>query len=322
MDLISIIVPVYNVEKYLDKCIESIVNQTYDNLEIILVDDGSTDNSGQMCEDWARKDNRIKVIHKKNGGLSDARNVGIENASGAYIGMVDSDDIIAATMFEDLYKGIISNDGDIAQCLMYKFNEHNDVSFPKSSSLCEVYTCYDAIINLLIENKFSVTCPNLLLKSGIAKKIKFEIGRRNEDILWSFRTFSLAENIVYLNKYLYGYYQRSGSIMHSDYSDKNFDELYALQQRASEIKEKIPELYSLAVRGYIGNIMYHYQSLCRSNKNEKQIAFQKKLHSLFCDADLKSAFETTEFIYKLWYSMFKIIPKLTCKIRNTLKIGL
>ena len=100
--MLSIIVPVYNVEKYIGKCIESIVNQTYKDLEIILVDDGSTDNSGKICDEWARKDKRIKVIHKKNGGLSDARNAGLDICTGDYIGFVDSDDYIELNMYEDL----------------------------------------------------------------------------------------------------------------------------------------------------------------------------------------------------------------------------
>ena len=105
-ELISVIVPVYKVEKYLNKCVQSIIQQTYTNLEIILVDDGSPDNCPQMCDEWAKKDSRIVVIHKKNGGLSDARNAGIAVAKGKYIGFVDSDDYIESTMYEDLYLAI------------------------------------------------------------------------------------------------------------------------------------------------------------------------------------------------------------------------
>ena len=110
--LISIIVPIYNVELYLEKCIESIINQTYKNLEIILVDDGSTDSCGKICDEYAKKDNRIKVIHKINGGLSDARNKGMEIAKGKYIGFVDGDDYVASDMYETLYKFSVKNSLD------------------------------------------------------------------------------------------------------------------------------------------------------------------------------------------------------------------
>ena len=122
--LISVIIPVYKVEKYLSKCVESIINQTYKNLEIILVNDGSPDNCGEICDEYAKKDSRIKVIHKENGGLSDARNAGIEIASGQYIAFVDSDDYIASNMYERMYetkkdiKNIRSN--DISYCNIKK----------------------------------------------------------------------------------------------------------------------------------------------------------------------------------------------------------
>ena len=115
-ELISIIVPVYNVEKYLEKCVNSIVNQTYKNLEIILVDDGATDSSGKLCDKLAKIDNRIKVYHKENGGLSDARNYGVERATGDYIGFVDSDDYIDSEMYGKLYEAIKKENVDVAEC--------------------------------------------------------------------------------------------------------------------------------------------------------------------------------------------------------------
>ena len=125
MDKISVIVPVYNVEKYLDKCVESIVNQTYKNLEIILVDDGSTDSCPEICDEWAKKDNRIKVIHKPNGGLSSARNAGMDSMTGSYIQFVDSDDYIKSNMIEVMYGNIIKGDYDVCVC-NYSFIDESD----------------------------------------------------------------------------------------------------------------------------------------------------------------------------------------------------
>ena len=113
---ISVVVPVYNVEQYLEKCVNSIINQTYKNLEIILVDDGATDKSGKLCDELAKLDNRIMVYHKKNGGLSDARNYGVERATGDYIGFVDGDDYIDAEMYEKLYEAIKKENVDVAEC--------------------------------------------------------------------------------------------------------------------------------------------------------------------------------------------------------------
>jgi len=113
---ISIVVPVYNVEQYLEKCVNSIINQTYKNLEIILIDDGATDSSGKLCDELAKIDNRIKVYHKENGGLSDARNYGVERATGDYIGFVDSDDCIDSEMYEKLYEAIRKENVDVAEC--------------------------------------------------------------------------------------------------------------------------------------------------------------------------------------------------------------
>ena len=137
-DLISVIIPIYNVEKFLSFCIDSIVNQTYKNLEIILVDDGSTDNSGKICDEYALKDNRIKVMHKQNGGVSSARNVGLNIAKGKYIGFVDSDDYVENDMFEILHNLIIKNNVDISCCNKFVFKKNKftaSKNFPNDTSL-------------------------------------------------------------------------------------------------------------------------------------------------------------------------------------------
>ena len=154
MPLISVIVPIYNVEKYLDRCVDSIINQTYKNLEIILVDDGSPDNCPQMCDDYAKKDSRIKVVHKENGGLSDARNVGMEVATGEYVSFIDSDDYISLDFYETLLETIVDNDSDIVECGVVKFYEDN--SFDKYSDDLKVtnYDTVDGLEGLINENPF------------------------------------------------------------------------------------------------------------------------------------------------------------------------
>jgi glycosyltransferase involved in cell wall biosynthesis len=129
MHKISVIIPIYNVEKYLSVCLESVINQTYQNLEIILVDDGSTDACPKICDDYATKDNRIKLIHKKNGGLSDARNIGVKHATGDLISFVDSDDVLSLYFYEKLINILEENDADIVECGFRKFYNEKELSF-------------------------------------------------------------------------------------------------------------------------------------------------------------------------------------------------
>lgn len=143
-DLISIIVPVYNVEKYLNKCIDSIINQTYKNIEIILVDDGSTDNSGKICDEYLLRDSRIKVIHKNNGGLSSARNEGINISSGEYIGFVDSDDWVEPNMYEEMYKKILYSNADIVDCGYWKEYENKSIKYISAN---EVKFCGENLLH-------------------------------------------------------------------------------------------------------------------------------------------------------------------------------
>ena len=152
MYLISIIVPVYNVESYLKKCLESIINQTYKNIEIILIDDGSTDSSGKICDDYANKDKRIKVIHKQNGGVSDARNTALDICRGDYIGFIDSDDYIELDMYETLLKFLLNNNLDVAMCSSYTVKNKQLIRCKNFKPY--ILTGKEAIINDLLINKY------------------------------------------------------------------------------------------------------------------------------------------------------------------------
>lgn len=323
MDLISVIVPVYNVEKYLDTCVESIINQTYSNLEIILVDDGSTDGCPALCDEWAKRDNRIKVIHKANEGQGVARNCGAEIAAGSYIGYVDSDDVIAPDMYEKLYEQITENDVDMVQCGMLSFSDFPLKVFPESTEpIIIIYTPCEAVKSLIRGENITSTCPNVLIKKEIADRISFDSGMINEDVMWIYRALRESKNIAVTNERLYGYYQRPGSTMNAAYSVKRFDALRALRMRAESIKNDFPVLFPIAERAYANSCMYNFQTLCRFEKTEEYNGFKKRLYRMFCDSDLKIVFSVSELKYKLWYSMFKAMPALTCKIRNLLKIGL
>ncbi|MBO4894789.1 MAG: glycosyltransferase [Clostridia bacterium] len=325
MDLISVIVPVYNVEKYLDTCIESIVSQTYDNLEIILVDDGSTDNCPAMCDEWALKDPRVKVIHKENGGQGEARNLGIDAAAGDYIGFVDSDDVISPVMYERLLNALTENGADFIQCAMVKFGTYPFKGFDSAGAVVNrprVLTNGEAVKALIAEGAITSTCPSVLLKAETAKKVRFDSGVINEDVMWVYRAVRESEKILLTDEVLYAYFQRDGSTMNSAYTEKRFDAIHALSQRALEIKTDFPDLFPLAERSCAGGCMYHYQWLCRLPNTGEYREFRVRLHKMFLSRDLKAVYSVTDLKYKIWYTAFRFMPALTCKVRNLLKIGL
>ncbi len=219
--LISVIVPVYKVEKYLDKCIKSITNQTYTNLEIILVDDGSPDKCGMLCDLWCSRDKRIKVIHKKNGGLSDARNVGITEARGKYVGFVDSDDYIEPDMYERLMYALIETQADISTC--YAITEINGESTcVKKNNRCFILNSYEALEDLFVQNKYLRHAAwNKLYCREIFMYINFPVGRLFEDAAIMYRIFTNIQKIVCLDSQLYHYVIRDGSITNNKYNIKS-----------------------------------------------------------------------------------------------------
>ncbi|MBQ4104712.1 MAG: glycosyltransferase [Clostridia bacterium] len=238
MKTISVVVPVYNVENYLERCILSIINQTYQNLEIILVDDGSTDNSGAICDKLALKDPRIKVIHKENGGLSDARNAGIKEASGKYIGFVDSDDHIAPLMYEKLLSTLEENGADISICNYVYVHETTNEEDEEMSSLSpiknELLTKREAFekINAYSNGySFYVTAWNKLYKKELFSDLSFAKGKLHEDEFIVHRLFEKCEKIAVCDDVLYFYIIRKGSIMNSKVSEKSLDAIDAIMDR-------------------------------------------------------------------------------------------
>lgn len=212
--LISIIVPVYKVEEYLDKCIKSILNQTYTNLEIILVDDGSPDNCGKICDEYAKNDKRIIVIHKENGGLSDARNKGIEIAKGEYIAFIDSDDYIEKDMFEILYNLSVESHSDIS---MVSYKEiQNEVIINENKEFTEnifEYSNTEAIKELLKDDKIKNYAWNKLYKKELFKEIRYPVKMAYEDVGTTYKLFEKANKIIWKDTPKYNYIRRDDSIV-------------------------------------------------------------------------------------------------------------
>ena len=211
--LISVIVPVYKVEKYLNKCVESIVNQTYKNLEIILVDDGSPDKCPEICDEWADKDSRIRVIHKKNGGLSSARNAGLDTMTGTLVGFIDSDDYILPEMYEKLYNAMIENNADLSICSYSRVDE-NDNPIPYKNKMKESIKVVsrDEALSSFITSPFAAEYGVLwskLYKSEIFNGLRFPNVNGHEDTATIHRVIGACNKIVLLNQVLYVYRKNS-----------------------------------------------------------------------------------------------------------------
>ena len=240
-DLISIIIPVYKVEKYLEKCIESVLKQTYTNLQIILVDDGSPDNCGKICDEYAKKDSRIEVIHKANGGLSDARNVGISKAKGRYIGFVDSDDYIKEDMYEILLNLIKKYDADVSICNLYDVIDGNECIRNKENGIRE-YSRLDILKEVLLDKNIQSYAWNKLYEKELFDEIKYPIRKKYEDIGTTFYLFEKCNKIVVTSEPEYYYLKRADSLVNNVTESTILDYTEIIIQRYLYIKQNIKEL--------------------------------------------------------------------------------
>ena len=230
---VSIIVPVYQVENYIRQCIDSILVQTFTDFELILVDDGSKDKSGQICDEYAVLDQRVKVIHKENGGLSDARNCGMDQAVGNYFMFVDSDDYIAPTMLEYLYKALMNKEADIAVCnFLYFFEEDRKRDF-STNIQSEVLSGAEIFYSRKNERVYGIwtVAWNKLYKRETLGNVRFRFGKYHEDEFWANDIYQMDIKVVTIPECLYYYRQRDNSIMGRKNIKRDFDILEALQER-------------------------------------------------------------------------------------------
>ncbi len=241
--LISIIIPVYKVEKYLEKCIQSVINQTYENLQIILVDDGSPDNCGKICDEYAQKDHRIEVIHKSNGGLSDARNKGLEIAKGEYIGFVDSDDYIESDMYEVLYNLLKQYNVDVSICNFYTVSQ-GKIAIKNADNGIKEYNRIEILKEILLDNDIQSYAWNKLYKRELFGEIKYPVGKKYEDIGTTFYLLEKCNKVVVTGKPEYYYINRQGSIVNNVTESTITDYIELIMQRYDYIEENIKELSS------------------------------------------------------------------------------
>lgn len=321
MALISIIVPIYGVEKYLNKCVESLVHQTYQNLEIILVDDGSPDNCANICDDWAKKDNRIKVVHKENGGLSDARNAGYAVATGEYLSFIDSDDYVELNFIEKLYTALTEQGADIAECATRYVSEDGKELKIRESQV-GTFDTLTALQMLIQEKGLYQTVWNKLYTRAVVGDVLFAKGKYNEDEFWTYKIFDKAQKIVSVSDVLYNYLQRGSSIIGVGYNIRRLDGLEALFERMQYLS-KYPELKNMLCQNFSLDCLWHLQSVMRALKGEQRKETVKKIVSMIkATPKLKRKDLTLTKKYKFWYSFLCFSPKLCAKTRNLLKIGL
>lgn len=245
-DLISIVIPVYNVEHYLERCLESVINQTYKNIEIILVDDGSTDNSGNLCDIYAKKDLRIKVYHKDNGGLSDARNYGISMSNGKYISFIDSDDYVASDMIEALYKALCQHKTDISICRPFDVYENGNLSRldeKKENSSNFITISNVQAMKLVLEAKvISVQAWGKLYKKEIFDNINFPKNKIAEDAFIILKVLNSVKNVCYTRSEKYFYVHRPGSITTRKFNSNSLNVIEAYTKNYKFIKKHYPSL--------------------------------------------------------------------------------
>ncbi len=301
---ISVIVPVYKVEPYLRKCLDSIVNQTYRNLQIILVDDGSPDNCGAICDEYAAKDRRIKVVHQENGGVSAARNAGLKLAEGDYIGWVDSDDWIEPGMYENLLKNILKYKADIAVCSRVELYKNRRVRYGWTD--VEILDREKALELLLKNDLMQNYLCDKLWKRKLFEVISFPTGRTYEDMAIMHQLFIKAQCVICLPEVGYNYFQRSDSIV-SDVSLKNrLGHYLAAKNRYDEIVNDWPQFKHLLIAQCVASAVCIWCGYF-ANKRDERLRFKSDVMDIaeFCKQNYK---------YGLRYSNMGLVGKTVLRL--------
>jgi len=309
MSKISVIVPVYNVEKFIKRCLDSIINQTMRDLEIILVNDGSTDNSGKICDEYAQLDNRITVIHKENGGLSSARNTGLDVATGEWISFVDSDDYIEKNMYEVLYKTAIEEDVDICICFFKYLTVDNKMLFNPTQEQLYINGRYNTkeFLNLIYKDEYlngiCVSAVNKIYKKNIFDNIRFNTKIYEDDELLN-HVYMKDMNIFILNNGFYIYAQNLSSLSNAKFSEKNLVFIDILYNRLNLFKnKKMYKLYEDTVRLFCNITIEYYFKYNNKNKWKYKNVYKNVLKQVM-------KLDNIYFKDKIRFSMFYISPQL------------
>lgn len=311
-DLISVVVPIYRVEKFLKRCVDSILNQTYKNIEVILVDDGSPDNCGLMCDEYKKQDHRVKVIHKANGGLSDARNYGTELASGNYITYIDSDDWVAEDYIEVLFKVIKHTNSDISVFpLHYVYPDKKDNIFIclQNNDIKDV-KCFDnctAIEHMFYQKMFDCCAPGKLYKTPLMKAIQFPKGKLYEDLFTTYKVFSNVNKIAFLDTNKYYYWQNQDSIMYQKFNKRRFDAVEAVDEIELFIINKYPNIISSALSKKFSNYCFVLKKLPLNSTDNEIYQMQLKIWSFIKSYRIKMILDSKSRIKNRFAAMLTFL---------------
>ena len=315
MPIVSVIVPVYNAEQYLEGCIKSLLFQTLSDIEIIIVNDGSTDLSSEICKKYLLVDSRIKYIEQKNQGVSIARNQGKKVANGEFVIFVDADDEIAENMLEKLYNDAISNDADIAICSIQRISDKSEVvEIDSTVSEITIYDKVDALKCYLVESKFEIGVWNKLFRKTLIDSIEFYSGKKmNEDKFFAFEAICSSKRVIFRNEGLYYYYERIGSVSKKDFFEtKWFDNIFFSEKIYKNVVENYPNLEPYA---RYQDIMTKYCLITKMTEMKAYREFSKEYHQLVAyikainikDINIKKSSRYGIILIKYCVSLFKLV---------------
>lgn len=285
-DLISVIIPVYNVEEYMEKTIRSVQRQTYETLEILLIDDGSLDSSGLICDRFQKEDSRIRVVHKKNGGLSDARNVGIQESNGEYLMFVDGDDVVSEDIVMYLYQNILLNNASMSICNLLNFYSGDDIIFSTDGRI-DSYSKEDIICKMWYQDEILMSACGKLYKRELFEELQFEKGLLYEDVNIMHELVWKCNRITYGRAFLYGYLHREESITTKKFDERDMDILKICDKIMRFSEDKSKEIQCAAKAYYIVGNFRIYLNVTRNLKYLEVIETCERNIYLYCREVLK-----------------------------------
>lgn len=318
LPLISVIVPVYGVEAYLDRCIRSIVEQTYENLEIWLIDDGSPDGSGDICDSWAEKDGRIRVVHQENAGAGAARNAGLELARGQWISMIDSDDYLERHMYAHLYS-LTGENVDIAECRIGE-TEEDDLPMEDGTQARVTVCDRETAMRLHIRDElFCQTPPNKLYRRETIGDVRFPVGNLIDDEFFTYRVIGNARKLAHSSACMYAYRQTPGSAMHKPFSRKRLQGLHAKVQRLAYLRTEMPGLVEEGKFDLFFTCLYAMQGCLRWLEGEELDSARKEIQKILAEIGPVAENPAASKKKNLLLKVARKNPEGTCRVMNVLE---
>lgn len=326
---VSVVVPIYKVEKYLNRCVDSIVNQTYTNLEIILINDGSPDNCRKITDNYAKSDSRIIAVHKKNGGLSDARNYGMQYVTGEFTIFVDSDDWLEVKMIDEMVNICLIYNANVVQtAFYYAYDDYLlfDNRYYSKDDPPIILNNKSLMTELVINERVKNFAWGKLYKTNIIRDISFEKGVLFEDVFWAHKVMHRVNTYVILNYPMFYYYQRSDSIV-ATYTPRNLDIIKGLKERHCFIRKYYVDLIDESYKVILKTSLIHYNLLLANNKKDKDGRYKKEIRMYIKNnyTNFKRATEHDKQLKKQLYFFLNhpylnILFLVTRKVLRKLKI--